>query len=217
MPQVGSGYEDIISGWRYCATLQLRTPLYVLQQHGRLEPASPSGPPQLTKEMWHGIWVPDLGEQFAFLGVGATMASEIGPVPADGGDYLCFLKAVRTISEERGSIDGKESALRELLRKQGPGGTPYIKFCSADDLVDRVLPKVINLLPVPANVRAGLLRVGFDTLGKVSHASDDDLLAIKYLGSKHLGAIRACLDGVGVNLTSTRALNPAFLPYDPSD
>lgn len=93
MPMVPPGNEDIITGWRFSATLQMRTPLAILRKHNRLVPATPDGPPQLTTEMWQGIWLPDTGPEWNFLNEGATMASEVGAIPRDGGDYLPFLTA----------------------------------------------------------------------------------------------------------------------------
>ena len=46
--------------------------------------------------MWEGIWLPDLGD--GSIG-GLGMASEVGLIPGDGGDYLAFLIAFRTITE----------------------------------------------------------------------------------------------------------------------
>ncbi|MDQ2701741.1 MAG: helix-hairpin-helix domain-containing protein [Pseudomonadota bacterium] len=193
MPMVPPGNEDIITGWRFCATMQMRTPLAILRQHNRLVPASPDGPPQLTTEMWQGIWLPDLGSEWNFLDEGASMASEIGPVPSDGGDYLPFLIAVRTISEGSGTIAEMDAALRALTKERGPRGTPNSKFYSGRALVDRVLPRTIHLLPVPAPVRENLLAAGYKTLAKVQAATDDTLLAIKGLGPKGLANIREFL------------------------
>src|SRR5690606_38107009 len=115
MPGIGPGFEDILTGWVYSATLQLRTPLYVLDLDGHRVPAGPGNPPVLTHEQWHGVWMPETGEEFSFLDAGATRSSEVGYVPRDGGDYLVFLKRVRSISEGAASTEAKEKALRLLL------------------------------------------------------------------------------------------------------
>jgi hypothetical protein len=215
MPYIALGNDDIISGWRYCATLQLRTPLFVLQQHGRLVPATSGGPPELTPEMWHGIWIPGLGEEFAYLSRGATMASEVGQIPADGGDYLPFLKAVRSISEGVGSVSYKEAALRKLIGESGPNGTPYAQYIDKEDLVDRVLPRVVSLLPVSIGIVRSLLSQQLDTLEKLAAMSDDQLLSVKYLGTKRLNLIRAFIANARIDPTCTRVLNPVFGPYAP--
>lgn len=216
MPQIPSGNEDIIEGWRYCATLQLRTPLAVLENHGKVVPASPEGPPTLTDEMWHGIWLPELGREFDFLSSGASMASDVGPIPADGGDYLPFLKAVRRISEGGGTAAEMEASLRALVRDTGPHGTPYSRFAKAGELVDRVLPRTVHHLPVPANVRAGLLEARLDTLGKLAAADDKRLRAVKGLGPKALTSIRAFLATSAIDPDAKRLRADEFAPLDTS-
>jgi hypothetical protein len=156
--------------------------------------------------MWQGIWLPDLGSEWSFLDKGASMASEIGPIPSDGGDYLPFLIAVRTISEGPGTVAEMEAALRALIKERGPGGTPYSKFHSDRALVDRVLPRTIHLFPVPAPVREHLLADGYKTLARVQAAPDDGLLAIKGLGPKGLGNIREFLTTTTVDLHAERYL-----------
>src|SRR5690606_20893346 len=179
MAMVPPGNDDIIGGYEYSATLQLRTPLFVLKNHGRTVPATPEGPPRISDEMWHGIWIPALTDEFKFLDEGSTAASEIGYVPADGGDYLPFLVAVRTITENpKSTIDEKKKALKSLINGSGPSGTPYSKFMTGKALVDRALPSVINLIPATKTVRNALLSAGYDTLGKVQSASDKELLAL---------------------------------------
>jgi hypothetical protein len=210
MPVVPSGNEDIITGWRFCATLQMRTPLAILQEHNRLVPATPAGPPQLTNEMWQGIWVPDLGSDWDFLDEGASMASEIGAIPRDGGDYLPFLIAVRKISEAEATIAGKEVALRALTKERGPHGTPYSKFRDADALVDQVLPRAIHLLPIPRPVREDLLAAGYTTLAKIQGAADAALLSVKGLGPKSLANIREFLAATRMDLHAERHIAKDF-------
>lgn len=211
MPMVPPGNEDIIKGWRFCATMQMRTPLAILRQHNRLVPASPEGPPQLTSEMWQGIWVPDLGSDWDFLGEGASMASEVGPIPADGGDYLPFLIAVRTIAEGSATIAEKAAGMRALAKECGPGGTPYSKFLGERALIEQVLPRVIHLLPIPNPVRESLLAAGYKTLAKVQAASDEALLGIKGLGPKSLVNIREFLAATRTDLHAERYLAPEFV------
>jgi len=215
MPMVPPGNEDIISGWRFCATLQMRTPLAILREHDRLVPATRDGPPQLTSEMWQGIWLPDTGPEWDFLNEGATMASEVGAIPRDGGDYLPFLIAVRTISEGEATVAGKEVALRALAKERGPHGTPYSKFMSETALVDKVLPRVIHLLPIPKPVRESLLDVGYKTLGSVQAAPGEALLKVKGLGPKSLANVRDFLAATDVELNAERHLAPEFAALSP--
>lgn len=186
------GNEDIIKGWQFCATLQLRTPLTVLQQHGRRVPRSPGGPPVVTTEMWQGIWTYDVGDEFSMFDA-VSMASEVGSIPANGGDYLPFLIAFRTITEGGAPVTEKEAALRDLMKQSGPSGTPYTKYHKVKDLIDEVLPRTIALLPISRPVRSEVVATGLNTLAKVEAASDKELLAINGLGPKSLAGIRALL------------------------
>lgn len=211
MPQVGAGNEDIIKSWRYCATLQRRTPLAILREHGREVPAGPDGPPTLSSLMWHGIWTPvvDWGELDAIFD-GGSMSSDVGPVPTDGGDYLPFLISLRTISEGAASVTEKEAALLDLVKQSGPGGTPYAKFAKARELVDAVLPRTIHSLPVPKPVREEMIRQGWKTLAKVERLSDKELLASKGVGPKSLVVIREFLASTPIDKTAERDLDPQF-------
>ncbi|TBV69763.1 helix-hairpin-helix domain-containing protein [Pseudoxanthomonas winnipegensis] len=200
-----AGNEDIISGWRYCATLQLRTPLVVLKEHGRFAPLAPGGPPQLSPDMWHGIWMPVLRDPL-FDVFDNTMSSDVGQIPVDGGDYLTFLLTLRTITEGGMPIKGKEAALRGLVKETGPKGTPYAKFHKVTALVDQVLPRSITLLPVARPAQAGLLDAGLTTLAKVEKASDKELLAIKGLGPKGVKAIREFLASTTADKHATRVV-----------
>lgn len=210
MPLGLGGNEDIIKGWRFSATLQMRTPLAILREHNRLVPATPDGPPELTTEMWQGIWLPDLGSHWDFFDEGATMASEVGAIPRDGGDYLPFLTAVRTISEGEASLPEKETALRELAKERGPSGTPYSKFMSESALVDKVLPRAIHQLPVPKPVRESLLNMGYKTLASVQAAPDAALLKIKGLGPKSVANVREFLAATDIDLNAERHLAQEF-------
>jgi hypothetical protein len=215
MPMVSGGNEDIITGWRFCATLQMRTPLAILREHDRLVPATRDGPPQLTSEMWQGIWLPDTGPEWDFLNEGATMASEVGAIPRDGGDYLPFLTSVRSISESGASLAEKETALRALAKERGPHGTPFSKFKSESALVDQVLPRVIHLLPLPKPVREGLLDAGYTTLASVQAAPEHALLKVKGLGPKSVASVREFLAATDIDLNAERHVDPEFAALSP--
>jgi hypothetical protein len=85
--------------------MQLRTPLKWLQRHREFhagtERPTEALPPQ------HACWVP-LPKTWRELGIDAdeiplsTMASQIGQIPVDGGDFLPFLIEYRMIVEGAG-------------------------------------------------------------------------------------------------------------------
>ncbi|MDB6454733.1 hypothetical protein [Falsirhodobacter sp. 20TX0035] len=90
--------DNVIVGWRFIATMQRRTPLAWLSQHLR----QASAPSEVPKQ--YGIWVPQT-KTLRELGIDMdelpppTMASEIGQIPQDGGDFLPFLVAYRHVVE----------------------------------------------------------------------------------------------------------------------
>lgn len=108
----------LVKGYRWCATMQLRTPLASLELHGRVF-ALGELRPELQPE-WVGIWMPEL-KTWAELGIKglrelpvSTMASDIGYIPSDGGRYLPFLIAFRRIVEGEGTAFDKIAAVDRL-------------------------------------------------------------------------------------------------------
>lgn len=114
--------SDLVAGWRLSATMQLRTPLKYLEMHGKKISIEDGPPPQVPAR--HGSWVVTL-KSFAELGIPLPeiqcdhfMASEIGPVPADGGAFLHLAKSVRLALEGAVGVDQKLSQLRVVLNNK---------------------------------------------------------------------------------------------------
>lgn len=150
---------DIIKHYQFIATLQLRTPLAILERHGETHPGPPDALPRIASQQ-DGIWIPAtkswaelagpnadpavvrrlnqptpistdrLRERLKQMGMSAkqlskvtaasidSMASDIGPIPKDGGDYLPFLKAFRAIIESSETAEHKRSAIKALLSER---------------------------------------------------------------------------------------------------
>jgi hypothetical protein len=106
-----SEFSDLIAGWEMSVTMQLRTPLKWLQRHREFHAGTDCPKEQLPPE--HACWVPvtktwreldiDEDEMPPF-----TMASQVGYMPADGGDFLPFLMEYRMI------VEGAADALAAL-------------------------------------------------------------------------------------------------------
>jgi len=100
-----SDVSDLISGWEMSVTMQLRTPLKWLQRHGEFHAGAER--PAETLPMEHASWVPVV-KTWRELGIDedelpeSTMASEVGQIPVDGGDFLPFLMEYRMIVEDGG-------------------------------------------------------------------------------------------------------------------
>lgn len=121
----GRANASVLRGWRFFATLQLRTPLCALIHHGEVVEGVDTELPSYGPS-WAGIWTPELKSWDEILGLKpgtlnlskipkGTMASEIGQVPTDGGDLLPFLIAYRTILESEGSVDERLRRVKALL------------------------------------------------------------------------------------------------------
>jgi hypothetical protein len=97
-----SEFSDLIAGWQLTVTMQLRTPLKWLQRHGEYHAGAEGPTEQLPPE--HACWVPAL-KTWRSLGIDmdeipdGTMASQVGQIPVDGGDFLPFLMEYRMIVE----------------------------------------------------------------------------------------------------------------------
>ena len=119
---IGIPVGNIAKGWKFGATIQLRTPLRVLARHGEIHDGL-SDPPAIAREQWEGYWLPllksfkELGIDLPDMKLAHTQASDIGPIPLDGGEYLKFLIKIRTIVEADSSVEVRRSLLREELRK----------------------------------------------------------------------------------------------------
>lgn len=187
---------DLITGWRYSATIQMRTPLRILRQHGQKVGTSNGQP--IEPEMQHGIWVPVLNT-FGSLGVDLpemewTMASEVGYIPADGGQYLQFLLAVRQVVEAPGTVPERLAQLRAELAK--PEWAEFIAQLNGREAIyARFFPAFIETISgLQAETVAALWAAELTTPRTLAEASDARLRSIKGIGPAKLKAIRAACD-----------------------
>ena len=99
------GLDDLINGWEMFVTMHLCTPLKWLQRHREFHEGAKRPAEELPPQ--HAMWVP-VAKSWRQLGIDAdevpetTMASQVGPVPVDGGDFLPFLIEYRMIVEDAG-------------------------------------------------------------------------------------------------------------------
>lgn len=137
--------DSLIRGYRFCATLQLRTPLSALEMH-RKEIAA-NGPAPVVEPLWVGIWVP-VGLTWRELGIPideappSTIASDIGPVPEDGGDYLQFLLRFRGILEHT-----PEQAWSDEIGMLLSSNSRYQAFCAVHGGVEAMVQKARHRAP----------------------------------------------------------------------
>lgn len=189
----GGMSDDVLSHLEFAATMQLRTPLDALNHHGSICPADGRTPP-FQVSMADGIWLPVVDDAFSILRAGATMASDIGPIPYDDKEYLAFLKSIRSIVEQVSELSERRKGLYVMLKN-----SPWPKFITAhggtDSIVDKFFPMFITTIN-------GLPKVSQDRLISLEHvtakaigAMDDRyLLSIPGIGPAKLGALRLACD-----------------------
>lgn len=120
---------DAVYGWQFVATMQMRTPLRVLEQHGRIERCDCSKLPQIIREQWEGIWSVKTRPWREF-GIDidemkSTMASEIGYIDAEGGDLLKFLIMVKRIAKCDAGHSEKSELMASVANLYGSGGHSF--------------------------------------------------------------------------------------------
>lgn len=125
---------DVLEGYKFSATMQTRTPLRVLTQHGRLEKKPLHKLPKIIRNESEGIWIPhtrswkDMGIDMKEWTTEGSMASQIGQIPSSGGDYLRFLIFARNIKEAKASSKEKSNMINLGRCMYGDEGTPFKDF-----------------------------------------------------------------------------------------
>ncbi len=187
---------DIISGWKFCATMQLRTPIRVLSRHGEVHPGIDTEPPVIAHEMWEGIWIPEAKKvTYRSLGIDIdepafSMASDVGPIRADGGDYLPFLLAVRGAAEAPGTIKTRRDAVAVVLSVAAH--KPFVRALGGKSaILERLFPSFLATIPrLSAGSAAAVAKLGYDTPARLAGATDEQLLGVSGVGPKLLSTIR---------------------------
>lgn len=179
---------DVIEGMQFFATMQLRTPLSVLQRHGEMFRGPPSRAPQYASDA-DGCWVPKT-KSWASLGIKlrelaeSSAASDIGPVAPS--EYVPFLVAFRSIVESGDPHPTQLEALRALATRSAA----FRSFFEIHQSLDPQFPvsffhgRLMELPGVgPATAKA-LYDAGFRTIDEVRAASRDSLLAVRGVGPR---------------------------------
>lgn len=190
---------DISKGWIFDATIQLRTPLRVLNRHGEVHHGL-TEPPTIAHEQWEGHWSPKLKTLSEILEVpglpefDSMMASDVGQIPVDGGAYLKLLIGLREVVESESPVEQRRQALRGELRKP-----EWAEYCARlggkQTMCDQFFPPFIEIIEgLSAPIVEALWKAGLTTPSALEAATDGDLLAVHGIGPAKLKAIRAaCL------------------------
>ena len=202
--------DDLTAGWRYCATLQLRTPLQFLVMDGEFS-AGPAQPPLVGAALNfledgtgfnpYGCWVREVDyERWGFdrppLGQRAT---ELGPVrlgSKEENETLSFLKSFRYIVETAETLDQTLSELTELSTSTPGNRRMWSKYAEGDPMwPDSYFSgQLSNQLPkgVGTTKADNLYLAGFRTIQEIQAASDEQLLKVEGIGKGLVGRLRAC-------------------------
>ena len=200
--------SDLISGWRYSATLQLRTPLAYLKRHGEFS-HGPQVPPlvgtaegQLLEGAGfnsYGMWLQeidydDLGFDPPLSGTRATEWGQVRDGSEEERNLISFLKSFRSIVETAEGLDQKLSELKELSTSTPENRKVWSKLRKVDPLFpDSFFISALESIPsVGTSIAQKLYQAGFRTVEEVQAASDGQLLAIPGLGKGLLAKIKGC-------------------------
>ncbi len=193
---IGIPIGDIAKGWKFSATMQLRTPLRVLTRHGEIHDGL-TDPPNIVREQWEGYWMPsmktfkDIGINLPDMDLTDTQASDIGPIPIDGGEYLKFLIKVRAIVEADSLVEDRRILLREELR-QSEWKAFCVKLGGNQNVTEQFFPPFIQTIKgLTKDAIAALWEAGITTPEQLENSPDATLRAIKGIGPAKLAMIRA--------------------------
>jgi hypothetical protein len=199
--------DDLIAGWRYSATLQLRTPLKYLERDGVVSPGSkepsPIGPAENFLEGAagfnpYGTWLRVIDPSILPPSTTATRATGWGQVrigSIEEKDLLSFLKSFRYIVETAKTLDQKLTELAELSTSTPANRRVWQKVVSSElGFPDSFFYGELCCLPgVGVKVAERLYRAGFRTVEEIQAASDEDLLRVEGLGKGLLRKLRGTL------------------------
>ena len=198
--------SDLISGWRYSATLQLRTPLAYLERDGEFSPGPVEPPLVGSAENFlddgtgfnpYGIWLREID----YKGLGFSpppppqRSAQWGPVrvgSSEEKELLSFLKSFRYIVETAETLDQKLAELADLSTSTPANRRIWQKARASDPgFPDSFFYGELCRLPgVGPKAAERLYRAGFRTVEEIQAASDEDLLTVEGLGKGLLRKLR---------------------------
>lgn len=144
-PEGSLANDQVIYGYRFSATMQLRNALHVFEQHGRLERVDRSALPGVTDQDWQGGWLAKTHPIAPGMEMpDGRMASEIGPIEIDGGDYLRFMLLVRRIMACALSDTDKTNLIHRAATFQGEGGHSFDRYVEFHGGFDSLLRRLLQ-------------------------------------------------------------------------
>ena len=199
---------DLIAGWRYSATLQLRTPLKYLEMHGTFSPGSEEpalvGPAENSLEDGtefnaYGGWIQEIDyEAMGFdpprPGKRAAQGGMIEIGGTEEKELLSFLKSFRYIVETGETLDQMLFELEELStstpgnRRMWARFSGYLSPWPDSFFIGQLLLKLPK--GVGESKARKLYLAGFRTVQEIQAAPDEELLRVEGVGKGLLRKLR---------------------------
>ena len=208
MDRIVENNKDVVAGYELCVTMKETTPLSYLNRHQEVKAVLSAADKNVDPR--YGVWIPKVDSRFSALSEGGTMASDIGPIPLDGGIYLSRLKRMRSIIEQPLKGDDVTEAIRRAVaideldgvkRYMDSAGSSSLGEGVLKDLVlhvdDHLLELVLNELSLTPRAGLKIKHVkqlycqGYTTVQSMKDAPSEVLLALPGVGVKSIAKIRA--------------------------
>lgn len=194
--EAAAGNDDILAGYRFCATLDPRTPLRILERHGTVSATLPAKHDRTDPA--DGVWTPKV-KSWKELGLNikefapSVMASAVGLIPEDGGEFLKMLIAFRQEAESVGTpVERAERAYHVVQsREEWREFAVTLGWSGPESLDDYVgFPETLGVPALSVKLAKSLYAAGFVSKRMVQKATDESLLSIRGIGPKKLSEIR---------------------------
>lgn len=185
--QTSRASAEILNGFKLVVTLQLRTPLCVLEMHGTEHLGPPSSLPNMAG-IADARWVSKTKTWAEMTGLPIADAPEsesaslIGFVRASG--YLPFLKAVRGVMESCDSIIVKQKNLNCLADRSAQFREYWERHRAADPSFPEscLYYEILELDGVNADTARRLFDMGFTSAMDVARLSHVTLMTLPGIG-----------------------------------
>lgn len=202
--------EDIVDGFIFKATMQLRTPLRVLKRHGEIHSDINTKRPEIAREMWEGMWalkqktwrelgfdIDDFDENMSSSDIGYVKPSE----------YLPFLLSVREVVESNESVNSRINMLRDSSITER--WKDYVdRYGGIDKITNRFFPRFVDSIPTLNKTTIDeLSRLGIVTPNKLEATNDSTLMDINGIGKAKLKTIRDYCASITKNRDNERMEN----------
>ena len=182
----------VVKGFRFCATMNMSTPLRILRRHGEISREIPQD--WAVDNMGQGCWVIET-KSFAELGIKlpdlqGKMASSWGPIPSDGGQVLPFLIRYRTLVESVNPVSERRKQLVEFAAQRENAKYFEAEFDYLQRILDWDLPRFIDTLPYLNLAQRNQLEANGILSANQVLDNLDALRALKGIGEKRIAEFR---------------------------